>query len=656
MARAIRFLFVLSFLSAKLWSTDKALLDSMQQVLQSTRDTVTKLNCLYTLSFEYGLIDPRRGIDYGKQCLDLATKANNLFYQYNAYNGMANGYETMANFDSSRYCNFKSYEIGRQMRKKNLMAIALCNIGISYKEQGDYRKALEMQLAGYKLLENEKAYNPRIHVYIADMYSRVGNYPQAEYHARLGINKVKEFVHDPHVILNLNIMLAKCQMNTNRIDSAINLLTQTLAGLKKNTDQLSLCLGLNALGEAYMKQNDPKKAFGFFSEEYTLQHKLKNENGICLASLNMASALAQGGKKNAATVRNYLLESEKRLLAIQKNKDILRNTYFTMAATYEQVGDAGKALQFHKLYSALSDTLLNKEKFQQLNELQTRYETEKKEKLIQLQRAEIETQKTFLENKKFQLIAVIAVFGIIISFGLLFYYRYEARQKLLFVMEVQRLEKLRESAVEEKEMEERNRISKDIHDELGSGLSKIALIAEYSKQHLNGNKVLAENIQVISKTASALTDNMRELVWALNSSGNTLDHLAARMYEYGSEYLEDLSLKSQFNFPDEIPPIKIPKSVQRNIFLTFKEAMNNSVKHAEANSFYTELRIADHELELTFSDNGKGFENNFIRKTGNGLHNMRQRIEHIGGRLSVNSSSSGTSVNICVPLKDNSIS
>lgn len=652
MRRHLIFLSIFLTFFLKSSATDQSFLDSIHRVLNTTQNIKEKLNCLYTLSFEYGLIDPRKGIQYGQQCLALATQTNDPFFQYNAYNGMSNAYETLADFDSVRYCHNRSLEIGRKMRHNKLIAMALVNRAISYKEQGDYQRALDDYLEGYRFLEKEKEYNPRIHFYIGDMYLRIGNYAQAEYHARHGIAQVKKLAHDTNIILNHQIILSKCLLHAGKTDSAIALLRASLSGLKQNTDQYSVSLCLGALGEAYLKQALYGKALAVFSEELALQHQLKNENGKCLAYLNMAFCAAHVNSRNLAVASHLLRNAETGIGSIKKNKDIMRDTYYKLAQTFELIREPARALTYFKLYSALSDSLLNKEKFKQIQELQTRYETEKKEQRIREQQTEIMQQASVLEKKRLQLAAMIAALAFVIVFGLLFYFRHRARQKIRFIMEVQRQERLREQALAEKEKQERERISKDIHDELGSGLSKISLIAEYTMQRMNGDKALSENIQVISKTSKSLVDNMRDLIWTLHADSCTLDDLAARMHEYGSEYLEDLSIRAHFDFPEEVPPIRITKVAQRNIFMTFKEAMNNSVKHGGAKIFQVQLKIRNNQLGLAFSDNGKGFDREQIKKTGNGLRNMEQRVREIGGTFNISSGQAGTSVAIELQLDE----
>lgn len=201
--------------------------------------------------------------------------------------------------------------------------------------------------------------------------------------------------------------------------------------------------------------------------------------------------------------------------------------------------------------------------------------------------------------------------------------------------------------------EDREKTSRDLHDDLGSGLSKIFLIAENSKKYSDGNQTLNENIHSISKTSKELVDNMRDMIWMLNSESITLENLISRMHEYSGEYLEEFPVKNDFIFPEEIPNIIISKEAHRNIFLVFKEALNNSVKHSGADTMEISVKTNDHHLKIFVSDNGKGFSAEQNKKSGNGLRNMNERITSIGGKFNVDSSQEkGTVVSIAMSLGD----
>lgn len=197
--------------------------------------------------------------------------------------------------------------------------------------------------------------------------------------------------------------------------------------------------------------------------------------------------------------------------------------------------------------------------------------------------------------------------------------------------------------------DERLRISKDVHDDLGAGLSKISLMAELAKQK-TAHAGLEGDIQHISATSKELVDNMRDLIWVLNPENTTLEQLTARLREYCADYLEQMPLQVTLDFPAVVPVMRIAREAQRNIFLTAKEAINNCVKHAGATKLNVTLAIEHEHLHLIMHDDGHGFDVNAPGNRGNGLRNMRQRIEAIGGTFTITSAPGNTTVALIMPL------
>lgn len=198
---------------------------------------------------------------------------------------------------------------------------------------------------------------------------------------------------------------------------------------------------------------------------------------------------------------------------------------------------------------------------------------------------------------------------------------------------------------------ERMRISKDVHDDLGSGLSKITLMAELAGKQKNGEHSLDETIDDISQISRDLVGNMRDLVWVLNPENTTLDSLVVRLREYCSDYFEGLPMQLQLDFPSSVPAFRVLREAQRNIFLTVKEALNNAVKHAEATVISVQLSLDDGMLHISVSDNGSGFKPELAGRGGNGLKNMKQRIEVIGGDFEIISRPGCTIAKMSVPLQ-----
>jgi ligand-binding sensor domain-containing protein/signal transduction histidine kinase len=197
--------------------------------------------------------------------------------------------------------------------------------------------------------------------------------------------------------------------------------------------------------------------------------------------------------------------------------------------------------------------------------------------------------------------------------------------------------------------EERSRILKDMHDDIGSGLSKIAMMSEMAGE-TNG-KELNTQVEKIGKSARELVDNMGQIVWALNPRNDSLANLLAYFNHYAYDYFEYSGIKVKIEFPamDEKTETSLSHNVRRNLFLSYKEALHNIVKHSGATEVYVNIELKDILLMINIKDNGNGItkENKF----GNGLLNMESRMRDIGGKFEIAANKpSGTKVNLSLAL------
>ncbi|KAA3653084.1 MAG: hypothetical protein DWP98_00335 [Bacteroidetes bacterium] len=620
-----------------LLATNNTYLDSIQSILKKTTNTEEKLKILYTLSFEYSLINPEIGIKYGKECYSLSIQNNNLFFQLNAYNGIANSYETLGEYDSALYYHLESYKLATKMGSTSKMALTLSNIALIHKLKGDYKKALNQYLFAYKILEKQDSYNPRIHFYIGDIYMRLNDYENAELQTRLGIKKCIEY-DQKEIKYNLYINLAKCYLHVGKIDSAKFHLLNSLKNLEQNSDQLSIGICLNALGEVFTASNEYDIAFKYYSRELNIQKKLKNSVGINLAYINMANSLAHTNQ-DKSLVLEYLKLAEKGLEPLKSINDQLLEIYLKKAETYELINNSSKALENYKLYQKLKEKVLDKKKVDQIVEMQTKYETEKKELKIRLleqsdliKTTQLKTQESLIFSKNI----LIATSGIVIILTSISVFFILQKQKLKTNLE-------KELAIKKAEETERLRIAKDIHDDLGSGLSKINFLSAIILNDKELSYKSTENIQTIVDSSSKIIESMRDLIWILNPENTTMLGLISRIREYASDYLEDYPAELNFNLTQNIIDFPISKESYRDVFMTVKEALNNIIKHSNARLIEIKIEISQGIFILMIKDNGKGIANlglvNSIIIEGNGLKNMTERIESIGGKFKIESNS-----------------
>lgn len=184
---------------------------------------------------------------------------------------------------------------------------------------------------------------------------------------------------------------------------------------------------------------------------------------------------------------------------------------------------------------------------------------------------------------------------------------------------------------------ERTRISKDMHDDLGSGLSKIAIMTELLKPAVKSNDELTRKIEKISQTAGELVDNMGQIVWTMNANNDTLESLLAYIREYALDFFDDTEIKCKVLIGDVNQRIMMNQQERRNVFLVLKETLNNTVKHATAKHVNITFSFEQQMAKLTITDDGLGFDLQNNRRFGNGLINMKKRMEAILGYYQIQS-------------------
>lgn len=183
---------------------------------------------------------------------------------------------------------------------------------------------------------------------------------------------------------------------------------------------------------------------------------------------------------------------------------------------------------------------------------------------------------------------------------------------------------------------ERARIAKDIHDDLGTSLTRIAMLSQSAMNKAEPTKAPTSELSRIYDTARSMTDAMDEIVWAINPSNDTLESLAAYFAEFVQEFLTPAGLSFHLDIPLALPRWNISSEVRHNLFLAFKEALNNVVKHSAATEVKVTLEVRGGGFVLSVEDNGSGFTPGSGR-LGNGLSNMRRRLEELHGRCIIDS-------------------
>ena len=199
---------------------------------------------------------------------------------------------------------------------------------------------------------------------------------------------------------------------------------------------------------------------------------------------------------------------------------------------------------------------------------------------------------------------------------------------------------------------ERTRIARDIHDEVGSGLTKISKLTEMINDPGLAIQRQQEILQDISGATRDTIQTMDEIVWAINPKNDTLKELAGYLVFFSEDFLRPAGIACALDVPLQLPDAQVSAEVRHNLFMTVKEAFNNAVKHAACSQVRLKLKLEDeHQISIEICDDGKGFDPGSASSRGNGLENMRRRMKEIDGEFILKTAyNQGTIVHLMIPL------
>ena len=220
-------------------------------------------------------------------------------------------------------------------------------------------------------------------------------------------------------------------------------------------------------------------------------------------------------------------------------------------------------------------------------------------------------------------------------------------EKRKYQLQLQRAEQ--ESALER----ERARIAQDLHDDLGSSLTRLSLLSGLIRTDKDNPEQVEAHASKLAQSADQTVRSLEEIVWAVRPGSDTLQSLTDYIAHFANELFDGNAARCRLDLPHDLPALALPPDLRHNIFLIVKEALTNALKHSGAGEVQVHAKISGHILEILVRDDGRGF-NSSLSSEGrrNGLGNMRRRAEFIGGKLELQSAAGeGTTVKLSVDLQ-----
>ena len=519
-------------------------------------------------------------------------KAKILIQKARSYNIIGIIYDNQGNYPEALKNYLASLKIGEEIGDKSNIARSHGNIGIIYSEQGNYAEALKYYFASLKLSEelgdkNGKAFTLTS---IGNVYAEQCNYAEA----------LKNYF----VALKLSEELG---------------------------DKNGKAFTLNSIGIVYAEQGNYAEALKKFFAYLKIAEEIGDKGGMANCFNNIGLDYIKLKKYSDASRylnKGFSLAKEIGSLII------IRNSYFILSELDSAQANFKRSLENYKMYITYRDNLVNEENTKKTVQIQMQYEFDKKESLAKAEQEkkdaialkEMQKQK-LLRNGFVGGLAVLLIFVVIIFIIM------RQREKIRLIKK------------------ERNRISRELHDDIGAELTRITVISQNLQKKTNKDDEMQEKLGKISEAGKKVLGSIGEIIWTMNPQKNNLESIFAYIRRYVSEYLEMSGIEVNIEFPDEIPANSVSDEYRRNIFLVIKEAIYNITKHSKATRVRLSMNFRKRWAECEISDNGTGFSVTEKQNWGNGLSNMNQRMKDIGGDFQISSDkNNGTLIKLTFPV------
>lgn len=506
----------------------------------------------------------------------------------------------------------------------------LLNIGNTYTAMSDYRNAMTYHLQSLALFEklgNKRGQSFCLHG-LGNDYFFLEQFKEAKHYLTLSL-KMKKALEDKRGVVTTLGGLGNIEKEVGNYALAEKYYKESLQGARELKLIQDEVIALNQLGLNYSEQGDNIHARESFLEGLKLARQQGDSSTVArlksaLVGLDLAERKSKQSEATLISNLNTFIQSGDRDgLALEYGR---LSDYYAMNKQYD------KAFQYLQKHEALKDSVEGNLVLLQMKTLEEQYNSEKKQREIELLKKDQELHEVELGRQRANtLIMIVALISVVII-SILLVNRYRISSRARRLMEMERI---------------RNTIARDLHDDIGSTLSSINIISQLALKDANGS---ATHFQRIAQHSTSMMESMSDIVWSINPNNDSLEQVISKMKEFTSEILEPLDVSYSFSGEENLYAVTLNPAFRKNLFLIFKEAINNAAKYSAANNITIHFRKKDTTLFLTITDNGKGFDQGNA-SSGNGLRNMKARAQNINGDLSITSSPKlGTEVVLSLPI------
>ncbi|MEQ9299014.1 MAG: tetratricopeptide repeat protein [Cyclobacteriaceae bacterium] len=570
---------------------------------------------------------------------DTSTPLNDLI-RVNYY--YADYYDRMANYDSAVYYYQEAAESATATDDDVWRAKAISSIGLIYYKSARYDLSSEYLLEAVRIAE-ETGHRETVSV----CYGYLGhlNYSQKKFDEAISYQKMGKEINiedgDLRRAATADVNIGNAFHQLELLDSSLYYLQSALDYFVSTNDTLSQSYPLNNMAMVYNQQDEYEKSIILLERGLAIRTKYNEPRGICFGLNYLGLNYREMGQFEKAI--DYYERSVAQAIPIDYVL-LMENSYEGLAECHASLNQFEQAYDYQKKLNVIADTLFNQDKLQSLADAQTKYETEKKEKEIELLNTQNKLQATIIRQDNLYLIGAAGLIVFILALGGLLFRQRDLKNKALVEQErtVQKSEQIR--AVISSQEEERKRFAMDLHDDFGQMLSALriqsnqAVKVSTTRDQINGQldqmyrslKVIAFNLMPQTLDKRGLSDAVAELCLQLNNMGK----IRFSYHEYDAEDHLDNQQKVA-------------------IYRVIQEVVNNIIKYANAQHVTINITGYEDSMSVMIEDDGDGFDLEYFKSgKGNGWRNIESRIDLLAGDIDFDTQlgRKHTTVNIHVPF------
>jgi signal transduction histidine kinase len=418
------FILLLLFFSANLFSQAKT--DSLEERLKIVSGK-EKVEILNKLAEEYKNVSPEKTIELGQQALELSLKLDLKKEEAKSLTNIGVGYSKLCNYDKSLEYFLKSLKLYEEIENNKGIAGSLHFIGLVYRNLGDYDEALQYHLESLKTWEEIVDKNGIASSLnsIGSIYWYLDNYHKAlEYYKKtLEITEETGNKNGSAATLN-NIGLVYSKLEDYHRSTEYQL--KSLKTFKEIGNKNAIAIILNNIGRDYFNLNNYNKALKYYLQSLKVREEIGDKYGLAVTLNNVGDVYLKLQNSNKAF---YYFERGMKLAEKIEAKDLIKDGYESFSLFYSTKNDYQKALKYYKQYSEVKDSIFTEESSDKIAEMQTKYETEKKEKENEILRKNNEIQNLEIIRQRNFRNSFIVISGLILILVIVIYSRYRAKQK-----------------------------------------------------------------------------------------------------------------------------------------------------------------------------------------------------------------------------------